>query len=204
MRCLISLFVGLLFLVPLARAELIEYDNVLVDIELVLGSGEHQTMIIVDWESGESPSHAWLFEWDYVYGDTQDQAPTLADAFDAIAAAVPAFSWNYTDSGWGYFVLSISYDDGEEFHSTPAGHEGWLSFWLMDDYNGLDPSLGWYLASSGVDSTFLSDGGWAAAIADDYPDWGDQPPTIPVPEPVGLLFMASGLLSIRRQITSSI
>ena len=67
-----------------ASATLVTYDSQPVNIEGTVGSGSNETMIVIDWESGVTESHSWLYQWDgAVYVD---------DALNSIAAAFAGFS----------------------------------------------------------------------------------------------------------------
>jgi hypothetical protein len=154
------------------------YAGITVEVESLIGTGSNQTMIMIDWESGLTQSYAWLYKYD----DTK----FVADAFDAIQAAVTDFQWSQSA-----FVQYINYDDGSEYHQTI--NTGWLSFWNKD-------SGDWQWNNFGIYEQQLLNGGWSGTIADDYPDWGDVPPTIPVPEPAAvLLFAIAGCIARRKR-----
>jgi hypothetical protein len=145
----------------------LSFDDVLID--GTVGSGANETMVVIDWETGTTPSHAWRFQWDdgplpYVY----------ADAFDALMADVTGFSWSQTA-----FVTYVNYDEGSENHVTETGN--WLSFWQSGDgENWLDTQLG-------VFQQPLVNGGWVGVNANLPQIWpGDSPwvpLAVPVPEP---------------------
>ena len=158
-------------------ATLMSYDGQWVEIEGSVGTGSSETMIVIDWESGVTPSHAWLYQW--------NTNAVVADALDTIKAAYPLFDWSQTA-----FVQYINYNDGVDNHQTV--NTGWLSFWNKD-------SGSWATNSAGVYDQLLTDGGWSGAIADDYPDWGDVPPTVPVPEPVTLVILMLGVSGFIRK-----
>lgn len=160
-----------------AFATPIVYDGISVEIESLVGTGSNQTMVVIDWKSGLTESHAWLYKY--------DGTKVVADAFDAIQAAVAGFEWSQTA-----FVDYINYNDGSEFHQTV--NTGWLSFWNKD-------SGDWAWNDVGVYEQQLLNGGWSGIIADDYPDWGDVPPTVPVPEPATVLVIALGTLIAHRR-----
>ncbi len=153
------------------------YDGITVEVESLVGTGSNQAMIVIDWEAGLTESHAWFYKY--------DGTKVVADAFDAIQEAVTGFQWSQTA-----FVSYINYNDGSEFHQT--ANIGWLSFWNKD--NG-----SWVLNDFGVYEQQLLNGGWSGIIADDYPDWGDVPPTVPVPEPAAVLLFAVGACVARRR-----
>ena len=153
------------------------YDGITVEVESLVGTGGNQTMIVVDWETGLTQSHAWLYKY--------DGAKVVADALDAIQSSVADFQWSQSA-----FVQYINYDDGSEYHHTI--NTGWLSFWNKG-------SEDWQWDNLGVYQQQLLNGGWSGIIADDYPDWGDVPPTIPVPEPAAVLLFVVGACIARRR-----
>ena len=90
----------------------LSFDDVLID--GTIGSGANETMIVMDWETGATSSHAWRLQW--------DGALSYAGALNALMANVSGFSWSQTS-----FVQYVNYDEGSENHVTV--YEGWLSFW---------------------------------------------------------------------------
>lgn len=155
----------------------ISYDGIAVEVESLVGTGSNQTMIVIDWESGLTESHAWLYKY--------DGSKVVADALDTIQSSVADFEWSQSA-----FVQYINYNDGSEYHQTV--NTGWLSFWNKDSGN-------WQWNNLGVYEQQLLNGGWSGTIADDYPDWGDVTPTIPVPEPAAVLLFAFGAFAARRR-----
>ena len=159
----------------------IPFTDVVIDASV--GSGSNEAMIVFDWKTGSTPSHAFLFSWDGV--------ATFGTAYDAIEAAVAGFDW----SG-GNFVSFIDYFDGSEQHETT--NDGWLSFWNSADGEN------WVLNGVGVLEQVLVDGGWAGANpnVDPTSSWPQPPPNVPVPEPTTGLLMATALLTLctRRRV----
>lgn len=153
-----------------------EYNGISVEVDSLVGTGSNQTMIVVDWETGLTPSHAWLYQY--------DGTKFVADALDAIVA-VSSFEWSQNA-----YVEFMNYDDGAEVHQTL--NFGWLSFWNKD---GGD----WQWNGYGVYEQELVNGSWSGIIADD-PVWGDIAPTIPqIPEPATMLLIAVGAFLARRK-----
>ncbi len=157
----------------------LSFDDVLID--GTIGSGANETMIVIDWETGATSSHAWRFQW--------DGALSYAGALDTLATNVSGFSWSQTS-----FVQYVNYDEGSENHVTV--YEGWLSFWeSTDGENWLDTQLGVYQQP-------LVDGGWVGVNANLPEIWPGDAPTVPVPEPSTGTLVAMSLigLSARRRI----
>ncbi|MCE5340016.1 MAG: hypothetical protein LLF92_02655 [Planctomycetaceae bacterium] len=155
----------------------VNYGGITVQVESLIGTGSNQTMIVVDWESGLTQSHAWLYQY--------NGTATVADAFDALAAACD-FAWSQSA-----FVQYINYNDGLESHAT--ANLGWLSFWNKD--SGGD----WAMNNDGVYVQQLVNGSWSGAVADDFPNWGNAGPAIPtLPEPMTIVLFAIGAFITRR------
>jgi hypothetical protein len=153
----------------------LSFDDVLVD--GTIGSGASETMIVIDWETGATSSHAWRFQWDGLL--------SYADALDALVANVSDFSWSQTS-----FVQYVNYDEGSENHVTVA--EGWLSFWESGDgETWLDTQLGVY-------QQVLVDGGWMGVNANLPEIWPGDAPSVPllVPEPSTGVLVALSLIGL--------
>jgi len=158
----------------------LSFDDVLVD--GTIGSGANETLIVIDWDAGATPSHAWRFQWDGLLA--------YADALDALAANVSGFSWSQSS-----FVQYVNYDEGSENHVTIFA--GWLSFWESGDGEN------WLTTNLGIYEQPLVDGGWVGVNANLPEDWPGDAPSLPVPESsTGLLFAMSlvGLSARRRSL----
>lgn len=154
-----------------------------VQIESTVGSGANEAMIVFDWKSGTTPSHAWLFQW--------DGTAVVADAYNAIQLATPTFSWSQAA-----FVTELDYNDGSELHL--GNGDGWMSFWNSGDGES------WNTNNFSVFDQPLIDGDWSGANPEVSPpnwSWPGPAPTVPlVPEPasIGLLLGGVTLLRSRR------
>ena len=153
----------------------LSFDDVLTD--GTIGSGANETMIVIDWETGATPSHAWRFQWDGLL--------SYADALDGLATNVSGFSWSQTS-----FVQYVNYDEGSENHVTVLA--GWLSFWESSDGES------WATTPEGVYLQPLVDGGWAGVNANLPEVWpGDAPAMpMPVPEPSAALLFALSFVGL--------
>jgi hypothetical protein len=151
----------------------LSFDDVLIDD--TIGSGANETMIVIDWETGATPSHAWRFHWDGVL--------SYADALDALMTNVSGFSWSQTA-----FVDYVNYDEGSENHITVPGN--WLSFWESGDGEN------WLTTSLGVYEQLLVDGGWIGVNANLPEIWPGDAPLVPVPEPSTGILVALSLVGL--------
>jgi len=172
-KTLRKLWITLTALCLAGEAAALSFDEVLID--GTIGSGASETMIVIDWETGATPSHAWRFQWDGLLSQ--------ADALDALMANVAGFSWSQTS-----FVQFVSYDHGGEQHTTDS--PGWLSFWeSADGETWLDTQLGVY-------QQVLVDGGWMGVNANLPEIWPGDAPTVPVPEPSTGALVALSLVGL--------
>jgi len=151
----------------------LSFDDVSIDGSI--GSGANETMIVIDWETGATPSHAWRLRW--------DGALSYAGALDALTANVSGFSWSQTS-----FVQYVNYDEGSENHVTVSA--GWLSFWESDD------GVTWLDTQLGVYQQLLVDGGWMGVNANLPEVWPGDAPSVPVPEPSTGMLVALSLAGI--------
>lgn len=165
-----------LFSAALLQGEVLEYDGENVFIDGTIGSGSFSTMFVIDWQSGVTPSHAWIYEY--------DGTKTVADGLDALEAEIASFDWSNSS-----FVSQLDYNDGVDAHTDASG--GWVSVWNKD--SGV-----WITNPVGVMEQELMDGGWSGIVANDY-TWGDAPPAIPVPEPGMMALVGLGAVLLRRR-----
>jgi len=85
-----STWLGTCLLLLATQASALSFDD--VALEGTVGSGANESIILVDWDSGVTESHAWLFQWDGV--------ASYGDAFDALMARlVRALSAYVTAAG---------------------------------------------------------------------------------------------------------
>lgn len=130
------------------------------DITYWVGEGANQAAIVVDYGSGKS--YVWGVRWD-------GAAPTLKEAFDAIAADDPRFTSKISSTGW---VTGFAYDadnDGTaelnpssdyayaEDYSYMMGHN-WAAMTALN--GGSFATLEWTLNPLYTTSTYLENGGW--------------------------------------------
>ena len=176
--CLVLSAIASLVVAP-ASAQAMLFSEVLTDGSV--GSGAKQAMIVFDWKSGVTQSHAWLYRW--------DESATVADAFNAIDAAESAFSWSHAA-----FVTELDYDDGVDYHM--GDRDGWMSFWNSSDGEN------WTTNNLGVMAQPLVHNEWSGANPIANP-WPGSAPVVPTPEPatIGLLAAGAGaiLLRLRRR-----
>ncbi len=87
------------------------------NIQESFGSGTNETMLVLDWKSGATPSYAWLYYW-------SDSSTTMDDALRQLAASEPSqFQYNAPEG----FVIALNYFDGTEQHI--GNTQGWMSIW---------------------------------------------------------------------------
>ncbi len=155
----------------------ISFGDVLT--EATVGSGANETMIVFDWKSGSTPSHAWLYKY--------DGSKTLADAMNAIETASSNFDWSETA-----FVTKLDYFDGSESHVGNSA--GWMSFWGSSDGEN------WSSTPVGVMDYDLIDGGFAGGNPDVFGNWPGASPVVPlVPEPASVALLGLGGLALLKR-----
>lgn len=154
------------------------YEDVITEGEV--GSGANQTMIVIDWDTGFTPSHAWLFSY--------NDSATFADAYNAIAEIEPDFTWSESA-----FVDHIHYHDGVDDHLSEA--PGWLSFWESQD--GAD----WSPTTMGVfDQPLIADGFAGTNANLEAGVWpGDAPTTPTIPEPTTAMLLTGAAAAMLRR-----
>lgn len=168
-----------------APAGSVLFDGVNVEVEGSYGSGANQTMLVIDWNSGLTPSHAWLYSWS---GTT-----TIHAMLTNLAALLPgAFAYNAP----GGFVTGLDYFDGHEQHM--GNRAGWMSIW---DSAGAGAGPKFKTTPRGVAGMNLLVGGWVGINADGVSGgaWPGPAPAVPlaapVPEPSGLALLGLGALT---------
>ena len=158
-----------------SAASALDFDQVIT--EGTVGSGDRQAMVVVDWNGGATPSHAWQFRWN-------DDA-TFADALNAIETAFSSFDWSNAA-----FVTELDYED------HVGNRDGWMSFWHSADGEA------WQTNNLGLFDHTLSDQGWVGANAAGIAgNWPGGAPAVPAPEPATALLLsgAAAALVLRRE-----
>lgn len=134
------------------------------DVTYWVGSGTNQAAVVVDYGAGMD-SYVWGVRWNGV-------APTLKEAFDAIAADDPRFTSQISSSGWvtgfrydtmgdGEVVLDprSDYDYAEDF-SYMTGHD-WAAMTALNGAQGASfAKLDWELNEVVATGVTLENGGW--------------------------------------------
>ena len=104
------------------------------DIQLWYGSGANESALVIDFnDGGAMQSFVWGYRW--------DGTKSGADMIIEIAAADPRLSiTNFGDGSGGFFLSSITYNDGSTIHTQTNGD--------FADTAGLTDYLSWgyYLA----------------------------------------------------------
>lgn len=192
------------------------------DVSYWVGSGENQTVLIIDWQDGKNApgqtageAIAWGFRW------SAGQNPTGKDMLEAIAAADPRLELRLVYRSFGPIVFGLGYDldgDGGSFTfdpmyeqggaSDPNDHfaEGWAEagFWWYKVGKTASSSLpGWMDATEGFATRRLQNNGWEAWVFSNDIDEFDVPdPSIAlaaVPEPSSAALLVCGAVFLIRR-----
>jgi hypothetical protein len=210
--------VAALVLVGAATVQAVPYETLdgrTIDLELVAGSGQFQSVLLLDFREGADDYYAFGYQWD------APVVPTGRTMIEAIEVASGGrFDADLTDWGWGWSLDRIHYtDDGGGMHVTPDWPvymvDGALTLdtFVMPDDDPADEGLGMILYQWGFDLRELQDrsfDGWVTArFPEDFVgfDYAGPPPRIPyvagddvpIPEPATLALVAAGTLALRRR-----
>ena len=109
-----------------------------------IGEGENQVVFIVNWAEPDT-----ALAWGYRFAD---ETVTIKDVMDGIAAVDYRFSYDATESEFGYWLNDIFFNDG--FLDLSLTEPGWVSYLV----NG-NPSWNYFDAQTLVNN--------------DYVKWGD-------------------------------
>ena len=114
------------------------------DIRYWIGEGENQVVFIVNWAEPDT-----ALAWGYRFAD---ETVTIKDVMDGIAAVDYRFSYDATESEYGYWLNDIFFNDG--ILDLSLTEPGWVSYLV----NG-NPSWNYFDAQTLVNN--------------DYVKWGD-------------------------------
>ncbi|MDF3130521.1 PEP-CTERM sorting domain-containing protein [Kiritimatiellaeota bacterium B1221] len=174
------------------------------DITNWVGSGANQAGFVIDFNDGTTnQSYAWGFRW--------DGSQTGEDMFQAIVAADPNLTATASNSGFGFYVSSITYNDEVDLHTSDLGANGgtadeWWTYYTADGSSTLPAA--WTASATGADTRTLANNswdGWSATVDNAWPGSTPDSPLNAVPEPsaIVLLLAGVGLLSWARKSLSS-
>ncbi len=170
------------------------------------GTGSNESMMIVDFGSGNSYAFGYKFDgsptgWDMFKDIVQGSGSTfgytpngLDTLFDATGGSLTAHGEVYS---WGTIIDGIEYD-GHQLEDTYYTDGNFVAYWNSTD------GTAWTSPSFGATDRTLSDGAWDGYTNGKYDanyNLISPPPTVPVPEPATLAVMSvgAGLLLKRKK-----
>lgn len=145
------------------------------------GSGANHALLIVDFSPGDGDSigFGYRFSTDSITGD---------DLLRGVAAEAPAFTVEYSSSG---FVDAMGFQDGIVDHYVRYNWpDAWWSYWTSEDF-GQTWAPSWVGSADRIITSGGTDG-WLAKPGDDYA----STPSVPVPEPTGMLALFGGISAL--------
>ncbi|OPX40888.1 MAG: hypothetical protein B1H13_05055 [Desulfobacteraceae bacterium 4484_190.3] len=193
----------LLMIGTAAHASPYNFKGTWVDVEAWTGTGENETILVVDWnrlDNGPetvSESHAFGYRWD-----------GTAYESDMLSAFNDAGILEVTTAYGGAFVVNIKYDDVENGEYHQHIEEG--SWNLASTSNPYaywggwgDSNTEWDFNKAGITEELLADGQYEGINAimwfGSLPDYADDQLDIPfatVPIPGAVWLLGSGLLGL--------
>ena len=193
----------LLMIGTAAHASPYNFKGTWVDVEAWTGTGENETILVVDWnrlDNGPetvSESHAFGYRWD-----------GTAYESDMLSAFNDAGILEVTTAYGGAFVVNIKYNDVEDGEYHQHVEEG--SWNLASTSNPYaywggwgDPNTEWDFNKAGITEELLADGQYEGINAimwfGSLPDYADDQLDIPfatVPIPGAVWLLGSGLLGL--------
>jgi len=167
-------------------------------IDRTFGSGSNSIVLAIDFNDGQSKD---FVTWSYSF-EEPPPGGTLHDFLLELGSLDTAFTYGFTDHGWGIMVDRFAVLDAPVSHDKDATNadlpRDWWSFWTADSQDTV-----WTSSFSGVKDVTVTNG---SVYGFNYePDWnlaGSPPNAIPEPGLAGLLLIGTGLLAWSRRRAS--
>lgn len=156
------------------------FDDVIV--EQWVGEGEHEAMLVTDFDDQS-------FAFGYRFAES---SVTGWDLMQAIEAYVAGFALDYEPSGESIFIQDIHYHDDSAGTSTDM--DLFTGVWTADD------GQSWIASEDeGITDIQIEDQGWLGTSVEVFdPDVGEliNTPTTPIPEPSTAILVGMGSLAL--------